>query len=113
AGWIATQKEEPVGLLLARAAADEAEILTIAVMPARRRQGVAASLMDSLMGWCAALNVQRLHLEVATRNEAACALYRKFGFDRVGKRSDYYGPGDHALILSREIPGKQTPAGSG
>jgi ribosomal-protein-alanine N-acetyltransferase len=103
AGWIATDNEEPVGLLLARAAADEAEILTLAVLPRMRRRGIAAHLMAQLVVWAASASTTRLFLEVAEDNVAARALYERSGFITAGRRTDYYAPGRDALLLTREL----------
>lgn len=103
AGWIATDNEEPVGLLLARAAADEAEILTLAVLPRMRRRGIAAHLMAQLVVWAVPAKATRLFLEVAEDNVAARALYERSGFINAGRRKDYYAPGRDALLLTREL----------
>lgn len=102
AGWIALDGDEPVGLLLARAAADEAEILTLAVLPAQRRRANARRLIGALFDWAAASSLQRLHLEVAEDNAAARALYVRCGFVPCGRRRDYYGPGRDALLLAAD-----------
>lgn len=102
AGWIATEaSEEPVGLLLARAAADEAEILTLAVLPNWRRRGIARHLMVAFVAWAATVNATRLFLEVAEDNAAARALYERSGFAVAGHRNDYYSRGRDALLLVR------------
>lgn len=101
AGWIAREGEEPVGIMLARAAADEAEILTLAVLPHRRRRGIARHLMAQLAAWAASVNAARLFLEVAEDNIAARALYERSGFTMAGLRNDYYSRGRNALLLVR------------
>ena len=103
AGWIAVEQEEPVGLMLARVAADEAEILTLAVLPRARRQGIARDLMAQLVTWAATVKAARLFLEVAEDNVAARGLYERSGFALVGRRNDYYAPGNAALLLVRTI----------
>ena len=103
AGWIAVEQEEPVGLMLARVAADEAEILTLAVLPRARRQGIARDLMAQLVTWAATVQAARLFLEVAEDNVAARGLYERSGFALVGRRNDYYAPGNDALLLVRTI----------
>ena len=103
AGWIALEQEEPVGLMLARVAADEAEILTLAVLPRARRQGIARDLMAQLVTWAATVKAARLFLEVAEDNVAARGLYERSGFALVGRRNDYYAPGNDALLLVRTI----------
>lgn len=103
AGWIALEQAEPVGLMLARVAADEAEILTLAVLPRARRQGIARDLMAQLVTWAATVKAARLFLEVAEDNVAARGLYERSGFTLVGRRNDYYAPGNDALLLVRTI----------
>ncbi|MEX0808447.1 MAG: GNAT family N-acetyltransferase [Dongiaceae bacterium] len=104
AGWIATSEGEPVGLLLARMAGGEAEILTLAVVPAHRRRGVARALLATLFDAIAVENVPRVFLEVAESNDAARALYATHGFVPVGRRAAYYGAaaGSDALMLACE-----------
>lgn len=82
----------PAGFLLARAAADEAEVLTLAVSPAFRRRGLGGGLLAGLAGRLAALGCRRLFLEVAADNAAARALYGRAGFTEVGRRAGYYQP---------------------
>lgn len=91
--------DERGGLVMARIAADEAEILTLAVLPAQRRQGLARALMAEALRQCAALGATTLFLEVATRNQPARALYAAMGFEEVGRRRGYYADGDDALTL--------------
>ena len=103
AGWIATDNEEPVGFLLARAAADEAEILTLAVSPRQRRRGIARLMMKQLVAWATSANATRVFLEVAEDNAAARALYERSEFTIAGRRNDYYAPGRDALLLTRMV----------
>jgi ribosomal-protein-alanine N-acetyltransferase len=67
--------------------ADEAEILTLAVRPDARRCGFGKALIDHAV---AHLSLDKIILEVAADNEAACALYRACGFHIDGRRSAYY-----------------------
>jgi ribosomal-protein-alanine N-acetyltransferase len=93
-----------VGFILSRRAADEAEILTVAVLPAARGRGVAAELLRRHMRRLAALGVARLFLEVEEGNRAALRLYARAGFTQVGRRPGYYTPGGAAaLVLRRDL----------
>ena len=83
--------EHPAGFLLARRAADEAEILSLGVLEARRRQGHAAALVRRTAEEAAARGASRLFLEVAEDNRPAQALYSRLGFVRIGVRPGYYG----------------------
>ncbi len=93
---MATSAEGPVGLLLYRVAAGEAEILTIGVDPNLRRRGAGKALLISLL----ALKFPQVFLEVASSNDDAIKLYTNAGFKQVGLRKAYYAAsGDDALIL--------------
>jgi tRNA threonylcarbamoyladenosine biosynthesis protein TsaB len=97
------------GFVLARAAGGEAEILTLAVMPAARGRGLGRILVRAAAARAAALGAEGLFLEVGTENPAALALYARLGFTRVGARKGYYdsrsqaGSGD-ALVLKAALP---------
>ena len=87
------------GLILARAAGGEAEVLTLAVVPSLRRQGVGRCLLDRAMATAAARGAAAILLEVATDNAAALSLYAGAGFAVVGRRPGYYPGGGDAAIM--------------
>ncbi|MBX3503699.1 MAG: GNAT family N-acetyltransferase [Alphaproteobacteria bacterium] len=95
------------GLILLRAAADEAEILTLGVTPQRRRRGGAARLLEQAMADCAARAVRTVFLDVAEDNEPARGLYERHGFSVSGRRPSYYArgaaPAAAALVMSRAL----------
>jgi ribosomal-protein-alanine N-acetyltransferase len=94
------------GFILSRRAADEAEILTVAVLPAERGRGIAGELLRRHMSRLAALGVARMFLEVEEGNRAALRLYARAGFREVGRRPGYYrhAPGGAAaLVLRRDL----------
>lgn len=92
------------GFILIRVVADEAEILTLAVRPAARRQGTGARLTTQAAALARAQGAARLFLEVAEDNVAARGLYAALGFELAGRRRGYYARGDgpavDALILA-------------
>jgi ribosomal-protein-alanine N-acetyltransferase len=90
------------GFILARAAGGEAEILTIAVDPAARHQGLGRALLAAAADHAVGLGAGRLFLEVSTANGAALALYKAAGFGEIGRRKAYYGDQD-ALVLARTL----------
>jgi len=95
---------DPVGgMVLARVIAEEAEILTLAVVPAARRGGVAGRLLAGAMRRAAAAGATKMFLEVATTNLPARAVYDRAGFVRVGRRARYYAGGGDALVLRAEL----------
>lgn len=88
-GWALVDDEVPVGFVLARHVADEAEILTIGIVPGHRRRGGGALLLGHATANLPA-GVDTLFLEVAADNPAAAALYAAAGFRPVGRRPGYY-----------------------
>jgi ribosomal-protein-alanine N-acetyltransferase len=97
---------EPVGFMLGREMIDEAEILTICVMPGFRRDGLAQALLQWFFEQVP--RATRIVLEVAISNEPAITLYESAGFTQVGLRPDYYGHGKtrtDALIMARAMVG--------
>lgn len=107
------------GFIVVRVAADEAEILTIAVRPGQRRKGVAAALIRFAAGHARQAGAGQIFLEVAASNQAARGLYASFGFTEVGRRDGYYALGqgkfEDALILRSNLPlsGLGIPPASG
>jgi ribosomal-protein-alanine N-acetyltransferase len=91
------------GFVLARVAAEEAEILTLAVLPASRRRGRGGALLSGAMAEAASLGAATMFLEVSERNEAARALYAAAGFTPAGRRRRYYADGTDALVLRRDL----------
>lgn len=90
-------------MVLARVAADEAEILTLAVAPALRRQGIGRALLEAAAAEAARRGALALFLEVAAANTSARALYAAAGFTQVGLRRRYYPGGIDALVLRRPL----------
>ncbi|WGM32636.1 GNAT family N-acetyltransferase [Brevundimonas sp. NIBR11] len=95
------------GLILIRVVADEAEILTLAVRPSARRQGLGGRLVEAASRRAAELGANRMFLEVAEDNAPARALYGSLAFKTAGRRPRYYpradGPAVDALILVRNF----------
>jgi [ribosomal protein S18]-alanine N-acetyltransferase len=86
------------GFVLVRAAADEAEILTLAVRPESRGKGLGRALLQAAINKAHTLGVATLFLEVGADNPHALALYAGLGFVKVGARKAYYD-GRDALVL--------------
>jgi ribosomal-protein-alanine N-acetyltransferase len=106
-GAIEAKEEHLAGFVLSRAAAGEAEILTIAVAPQWRRRGIASSLLAPHLSGLAASRINRLFIEVDVENTAARALYANFGFEQVGERKAYYRTAGArlagALVMRRDL----------
>ena len=81
---------------------DEADVTNIAVFPEARRQGVARAVLTAMDAFCIANNMAFLTLEVRASNEAAIALYRGAGFQKVGVRKRFYSrPTEDAVLMTR------------
>ncbi len=86
----------PLGFVIIRAVADEAEVLTIAVHPRHRGRGIAKKLMEDAMFRLYSDRCASLFLEVDASNESALLLYKSLGFKQVGERKGYYRSGEGA-----------------
>lgn len=95
------------GFVLVRAAADEAEVLTIAVSPEWHGYGVGRKLMDRVLAHAHRERLASIFLEVEETNAPARALYAKLGFVAVGERPDYYagaaGDRTRAIVMRRHV----------
>jgi ribosomal-protein-alanine N-acetyltransferase len=95
---------ELLGWAGVRTVADEAEILTVGVVPAARRRGIARRLLAALLGAARDRGAAVAYLEVRIDNEAARALYASEGFAEIGLRRGYYDGGRvDAVVMSREL----------
>jgi ribosomal-protein-alanine N-acetyltransferase len=98
------------GLILLRLAADEAEILTLAVDPGVRRGGIGATLLREATTLAAAMGARTVFLEVSIANIAAHRLYAQAGFIQVGRRPHYYSDNSDALVLRLDLTTDKTSA---
>lgn len=97
------------GFALGRAVAGEAELLTLAVLPALRRQGLGRSLLAAFEARAAEAGASDAFLEVASDNGAALALYQSAGWQRRGLRRGYYchpdGASVDAVVMGKPLRG--------
>jgi ribosomal-protein-alanine N-acetyltransferase len=96
-----------IGFAVSRFAADEAEILSIAVDSAYRGRGLSRDLLLTHLGHLAGRGVSTIFLEVEENNQPARRLYERAGFGVVGRRERYYQqPGGeqlNALLMRRDL----------
>ncbi|MCO4744597.1 MAG: ribosomal protein S18-alanine N-acetyltransferase [Proteobacteria bacterium] len=88
------------GHLISSVVVDEAEVLTVVVHPDARRRGFGRELLATATLTWRAEGVLRAFLEVRAGNAAARRLYEEAGWTESGRRADYYGVGEHAVIYS-------------
>jgi len=92
-----------IGYGLGSIVGDEAEILNLAIDPARRRRGAGRRLLDALLALLRAEGAGRFYLEVRRSNAAAIGLYEAAGFRPMGVRPAYYTrPREDALTMILE-----------
>jgi ribosomal-protein-alanine N-acetyltransferase len=93
--------------MLSRRAADEAEILSVAVAPRRRGRGLARKMLDLHLRRLAGRGTRTVFLEVDEANQSARRLYARAGFREVGQRKGYYtqesGVASTAVVLRRDL----------
>jgi len=98
---------ELAGFIMSRMAADEAEILSVAVAGRWRGRGLAGRMLLLHLRRLAGLAVRSVFLEVEEGNNPALRLYRHAGFREVGRRPGYYaqpaGAATSALVLRRDL----------
>jgi ribosomal-protein-alanine N-acetyltransferase len=103
----AAQGRVTVGFIVSRRAADEAEILSVAVAQRQRGRGLARRLLDLHLRRLAGLGLRAVFLEVDESNTPARRLYARAGFSEVGRRPGYYPRGGakpaSALVLRRDL----------
>jgi len=81
----------------------EADILTVAVLPEYRRQGIAKEFMRQIEQWSQERGASAMMLEVEHSNESAIELYKSLGYMKISVRMDYYGPGKDAFVMRKEF----------
>jgi [ribosomal protein S18]-alanine N-acetyltransferase len=96
-----------IGFAVSRMAADEAEILSIAIAPGQRGRGLSRQLLLTHLGHLAGRGVRTVFLEVEENNQPARRLYERAGFIVAGRRERYYreagGEQLNALVMRRDL----------
>jgi [ribosomal protein S18]-alanine N-acetyltransferase len=100
-GWVADERDEVAGFIVARRVADDLEILNFAVRPESRNRGVGGSLLREALAWGATFHASKAFLEVRASNLAALRFYQRNRFEPTGRRPRYYtAPIEDALVLA-------------
>ena len=81
----------------------EADILTVAVLPSHRRQGIAKEFMRQIEAYALEREASAMMLEVEISNESAIKLYESLGYMKISVRMDYYGPGQDAFVMRKDF----------
>ncbi|KZD04208.1 ribosomal protein S18-alanine N-acetyltransferase [Oceanibaculum pacificum] len=88
----------PVGFAMCQALQEEAELLTLGILPAYQDRGLGRRLVAACLEKAREKAVRSLFLEVSERNFAAQRLYQSFGFSIIGRRPKYYREVDGTFI---------------
>ena len=104
---VVTDSARQAAILVLQFSADEAEVLTLGVVPSVRRSGIARAVLCYGIRLAANQGVRRMFLEVATDNVPAIKLYHAMDFDDVGRRKRYYQRADgsriDAIVMARDV----------
>lgn len=99
--WVAEADAAVAGFVVARVAADEMEILNLAVDPGKRRRGLGGALLDEALDHGRRSGCRRVFLEVRESSPAARGLYERRGFIICGRRPRYYSdPEEDAILMA-------------
>lgn len=95
------------GFAISSVVGGEAELLTLAVDPKKRRKGIARKICTDLEAFCLESGTQDIFLEVSEDNPNALALYESLGFQKTGLRKDYYlgtkGISVSAIVMKKAL----------
>ncbi len=102
---VALDGSSPIGYLCARleSASGVAWVTDLAVAPQQRRKGAGSALLTAVQAWALERRVQRLILEMQSKNQAYIRLAQKFGYDFCGYNDQYYPTQDVALFFGRTV----------
>ncbi|MFM5917963.1 MAG: GNAT family N-acetyltransferase [Novosphingobium sp.] len=103
---LAMQDSTCAGFFLSRFGFDEEELLLIGVAPSLRRAGHGAALLQQFLAGARSRGARRVLLEMRHDNPAG-ELYRRYGFEQIGRRANYYRGKDgvrrDALTFASEL----------
>jgi len=97
--WVAEMDGKIVGMIVAWLLVDEAHIATLATHPDHRGQGIARNLLMYALRYMSKEGAVTSFLEVRESNIPAQEMYRKFGYEEVGRRKRYYKDTNEDAIL--------------
>jgi len=107
AGTVAFVRQDKTGFAILRIVGDTAEIMTMAVLPFQRKQGIGSAMVLRMLEWSKEMTAQSMFLEVRKSNDAAKKLYEKFGFAEISRRKEYYhnadGTYEDAIVMKKSL----------
>lgn len=100
---IAKKQNEIIGFAGIKIIIDEADIMNIVVKKSYRNNGIGSLLLENLILISNKKNLNFINLEVDCKNTIAINLYKKFGFEEISLRKNYYKNND-AMIMKKKLP---------
>ncbi|MFB4282988.1 MULTISPECIES: ribosomal protein S18-alanine N-acetyltransferase [unclassified Nonomuraea] len=100
---VALVDDEIVAYAGLAAAADQADVQTIAVLEKHQGTGIGSALLTALLAEASRRGAREIFLEVRADNPRAQAVYRHFGFEEIGTRRRYYDDGTDAIMMRRKL----------
>ena len=98
---VAKSDDEILGFAGIKYVLNDADIMNIVVKKSKRKSGIGSLLLKNIIVLCNKLNISTLFLEVNEKNLPAISLYKKFGFEEVGFRKNYYKE-NNAIVMKKE-----------
>ena len=92
-----------IGVITFSKGLESIDIEDVAVLPERRRKGVASSLIEAVKTSAKESGIKKILLEVRSSNEGAIALYQTQGFGKISTRKKYYKNGEDAIVMLKEL----------
>lgn len=102
---VALVDDEIIGYAGLAAAADQADVQTIAVLDKHQGTGIGGALLTELLAEARRRKALEIFLEVRADNPRAQGVYRHFGFEEIGIRRRYYDDGTDAIMMRRKLDG--------
>ena len=102
-GLIAEEGGQVCGYCCFSVLFEEAEVLNIAVDTPYRKRGFGEKILNAVLEKAETLGAEKCFLEVRVSNAPALGLYRKFGFEELSVREKYYGDGEDALVMVKNL----------
>jgi ribosomal-protein-alanine N-acetyltransferase len=97
--WVSLEDSKVTGYSGVAVIDDFADVATVAVSKSHQRQGIGAVLFQKILDYAIENHANRILLEVRTNNEVAIEMYKKYGFQIVAERPNYYGPSLDAYVM--------------
>ena len=102
--FVALDQNEVIGYIGMWSIVGEGHITNLGIKPSHRKMGIGTKLINEIINYSLINNIGSITLEVRESNDKAIELYKKFEFEVLGARKDYYTkPKEKALIMWKNL----------